>query len=609
MVVTVVMVVAGCGVVLASPLQLPTHLSPGNNRMKENWYEPISTPSSYTHDGVKTTILDEHTTYHSNIEDEDGSQARKATINGDIQGTLSSTAAPVHTDHFPPTPSLANLVYPTLSRYDSSVFNHSELNSLIPSGSRHSYPLVNWHRIKSIVSNMKSILSKLYVDEDDETDVPLSFFDKMLSLGDYFSLAIDIYSSLDPSLKDYLNFIYSKVKEEVRKSHPLLSQAVANFPGYDEVWSRVMPWILVKTGHILHYQALTFLNELDFVEELLASSGFLPEEVRFIFELLDLPSPPGGQMQEEASRKSRQMQDRQDRYHLDTGVRRDSGYGHAGGYGDYGGYGHSGTQDHSGGAGYGGLGSASGGGYGGYGGHNAGGYGGYMQKVRHDPFVILAGLAFLTLCSYATFLFLSSKSSKRSTSEDHLTLDLSDIPDIIDQMDKLRDTYSASQESDEGDRVDDLPETLNGLWRWFSGTTKTRGGMGCVQRYLCQYFSQPGTQDSALHPNQPLLSNTQYYRHLVVLTFAHILGVSDASRAADQAAIMSNSCESNMMPQCPVDSLVHIGSINKQSSSSSTSSSTSSSKDDEGSDVLFPIETVNEIRDQKIYRKNIILGM
>ncbi|KAK3872981.1 hypothetical protein Pcinc_022003 [Petrolisthes cinctipes] len=482
--------------------------------MKEDWYEPISTSTSYTLDVVKTTILDEHTTYHSNIEDEDGSQARKATVNGDVQGTLSSTAAPVHTDHFPPTPSLANLVYPTLSRYDSSAFNNSELKSLFPSGSTHSYPLVNWHRIKGIVSNMKSILSKLYVDDDDDTDVPLSFFDKMFTLGDYFSLAIDIYSSLDPSLKDYLNFIYSKVKEEVRKSHPLLSQAIAKLPDYDEVWGKVMPWVLVQTGHILHYQALTFINELDFVEELLASSGFLPEEVRFIFELLDLPSPPGGQMQEEA-RKSRQIQDRQDRYHLDTGVRRDGGYGHSGGYGDYGGYSHSGVHGHLGGAGYGGLGSASGSGYGGYGGHSAGGYGGYMQKVRHDPFVILAGLAFLTLCSYATFLFLSSKSSKRSTSEYHLTLDLSDIPDIHDQMDKLRDTYSSSQES-EGDSVDDLPETLNGLWRWFSDTTKTGGGMGCVQRFLCQYFSLPASQDSALHPQHPLLSNTQYFRHLVV---------------------------------------------------------------------------------------------
>ncbi|KAK3872979.1 hypothetical protein Pcinc_022001 [Petrolisthes cinctipes] len=90
------------------------------------------------------------------------------------------------------------------------------------------------------------------------------------------------------------------------------------------------------------------------------------------------------------------------------------------------------------------------------------------------------------------------------------------------------------------------------------------------------------------------------------LTFAHILGVSDASRAADQAAI-SNSCDIDMVPHCPVDSLVHIGSNNKQSSSSSSSSRSSSN--DEGNDVLFPIEAVNAIRDQKIYRKNIILGM
>lgn len=285
---------------------------------------------------------------------------------------------------------------------------------------------------------MESILEKLYEGEINSGYVPLSVIPKMMLIGDAVYGTKTIFKRLDPDLVEFLTqrlnsgFVgkYTKPLGEILTlldARKVVDGLVSNF--------------VVQTGHFLHYQAMTFANELEFVTELMLSSGFEQEEVSIVFKLLGLPSPP----QEMASPLVEPPLDdprRRSRDRRFSTNRKNSEYDYPmGGYGYSGGY----SGGYEGNGGYGGGYSADG--YGG--GHDTGGYGGYggyMQDMsKLDPFVILGGLAFLTLCSYVTFLVLSSKTRKRSVPD--LSLDLSDLPNVnlvLEAMD--RDSFGASKE-------------------------------------------------------------------------------------------------------------------------------------------------------------------
>lgn len=331
---------------------------------------------------------------------------------------------------------------------DTHPYSHTRV--MIASSSSAPPPddsLTHWRRLKGIFANMKSILTRLYEAETESGHVPIAALDKMEAVGDSILMVKSFYKSLDPELRQYLLRRLEGFWGDLTEGNPLLR--IVNLPNITEATETLVPQMLIKLGHFLHHQAMTFVDELDFVLELMKSSGFTEDEIYFIFQLLGLPQ----------TSEPRQARESNSQFGSNIGFRRDSrgGYGYSGGgYGQSGGgYGQSGSGNGQLGGGYG----YSGGGYGhsvGYGGGSSasgsgysggGGYGGYMQYMpKHDPFVILAGLAFLTLCSYVTYLILSSIHTKRSLPELPLSLDLSDVPVLVTMVEQAQQLYDPSGE-------------------------------------------------------------------------------------------------------------------------------------------------------------------
>ncbi|XP_071535206.1 uncharacterized protein [Panulirus ornatus] len=393
--------------------------------------------------------------------------------------------------------------------------------------------LAHWRRLKGIFANMKSILASLYGAETGSGRILLAAFDKMEAVGDAILMINTFYKSLDPELLQYLHRRVGCVWGDLTEGNPLLGRLT--LPNITEARETFVPQMLAKLGHFLHHQAMTFVDELDFILELMKASGFTEEEIYFIFHLLDLPK----------TSEARQAREDSSQFVSNVGFRRDShgGYGYvAGGYGQSGGgYGHLGGGYGQSGGGYGHL----GGGYGhlgeGYG-HSvgygtasrasgtgysgSGGYGGYMQYTpKHDPFVVLAGLAFLTLCSYVTYLILSSIHTKRSLAELPMALDLSDVPALVAVVEEAQQVYSPSDQGSTGVSKA-LSLAYNDLWKSYR---KEPESGACVRQYLCQKLFLPGLP----HLQPP----DEAFWSLNVLSLAQVLGVTGAARSADQLYI------------------------------------------------------------------------
>lgn len=300
---------------------------------------------------------------------------------------------------------------------------------------------------------MESILEKLYEGEIRSGHVPLHVIPKMMLVGDVIYGAKTVYGRLDPDLVDWVR---KKLNSGVLRRFTKPLGEILTLPDVQELVDDLVTSFVVGTGRFLHHQAMTFAHELEFVTELMLSSGFEVEEVSVVLKLLGLPpfpreierssgEPPEEPAPVEAAVDGSRRRSRDRRF---SANRRNSGYDYpADGYGYQGGY--SGGYGASGGYGGGYSADGYGGGYGG--GYSADGYGGgygggYMQDMsKIDPLVILGGLAFLTLCSYVTFLVLSSKTRKRSVPD--LSLDLSDLPNvnlILEAMDK--ESFGASEQ-------------------------------------------------------------------------------------------------------------------------------------------------------------------
>lgn len=288
---------------------------------------------------------------------------------------------------------------------------------------------------------MESILEKLYEGEIRSGHVPLHLIPKMMLVGDAVYGAKTIYKRVDPDLVD---LVREKLSSGFLRRFKEPLGEILTVPDVQEIVDDLVTRFVVETGHFLHHQAMTFAHELEFVTELMLSSGFEKEEISVVLKLLGLPpfpreiegyseEPPLDDSPVEAAVDGSRRRSRDRRFNSN---RRNSEYDYpAGGYGYQGGYS----------GGYGGGYSADGYG-GGYDAGGYGGYGGYMQDMsKIDPFVILGGLAFLTLCSYVTFLVLSSKTRKRSVPD--LSLDLSDLPNlnlIFEAMDE--ESFGASKQ-------------------------------------------------------------------------------------------------------------------------------------------------------------------
>ncbi|XP_042232447.1 uncharacterized protein LOC121873178 isoform X2 [Homarus americanus] len=415
--------------------------------------------------------------------------------------------------------------------YSSSSIGDLDLsfNEVVTSRSSVSTPpahdsLANWTRLKGIFTNMKSILTKINEAGTEPGHVPISVLDQILKVEDYFVMAEIFYNSLDPELHEHFKQLYDRFMQFLFRN-PLLR--TIQLPDMRAIKEELFPLLLIKVGHLFHQQAITFVHEVDFVFEMMKSSGFKNEEIYLIFELLGLSS----MLEEEEhpvktwTAKSKQARDISDQFSSNIGFRRDShgGYGYSdGGYGyPDGGYGYSdGGYGHS--DGYGGSGSPSGYG-GGYHSGGYGGYGGYMQYMpKVDPFVILAGLTFLTLCSYLTYLVVSSKTSKRSLSEFPHSLDLSDLPDLLALVEDAHNFYSYDAlNQDPDDPTQSLSLAFNNLWRSYKRGPES--GI-CVRRFLCQQ----------LHNLPYLLGPEMSFMQLSVSSLAQTLGVTEAARTADQ---------------------------------------------------------------------------
>lgn len=265
----------------------------------------------------------------------------------------------------------------------------------------------HWVRIKSIFGNMKSILEQMYPSGGSDK-MSFSVFDKAIAFGDQMHLLGLMRDTFDGELLAFLMRKWEDVQDNLFNSYPLLKVLISS--NTRDIGTNLLMALVRQVGHVLHNQAFTHISELDFVTELMRSSGFKDEEIYEVFKLLDLPTYTV-ENNEALAQESRQASFGS--YTLD----KSGGYGHSGGGGGYGG--------------------------GGYG----GGYG-YMQSF--DPFVLLAGLAFATFLAYLIYRLLSSTTAarRREVPDISLALDLSDLPGVVGNihswLEKTENRYGRS---------------------------------------------------------------------------------------------------------------------------------------------------------------------
>ncbi|KAK7075074.1 hypothetical protein SK128_019925 [Halocaridina rubra] len=193
-------------------------------------------------------------------------------------------------------------------------------------------PQEYWTRIKGIVGNMKSILEQMYPPESEDEKRTFAVFDKAISFGDNLNVLNNIRKTFDGELLGFLGQKWTDIKENVVNGSPLLKMLLST--DTRAMTKTFMMAVIKHLGHLLHQQAFTHLSELDFVTELMRSSGFKDFEIQQVFHLLDLPtdSIDGNAILEEG----RQFGNLggYSGYNLE----KSGGYGHSGGYGGQGAY-------------------------------------------------------------------------------------------------------------------------------------------------------------------------------------------------------------------------------------------------------------------------------
>ncbi|XP_050692705.1 uncharacterized protein LOC126983700 isoform X2 [Eriocheir sinensis] len=146
-------------------------------------------------------------------------------------------------------------------------------------------PLTHWRRLKAIGANMRSILRKL---TDEGHHEGLSLLYSLMDVEDYLTLLRTAYLSLHPDLRHYLlqRLGDATLGTKVYPLGPLLD-ILPDPTTVTEIW---IPRGLEVIGQALHNQSMKFVNELDTIEELMLSSGFLQEEIDQILYLVGLPA-------------------------------------------------------------------------------------------------------------------------------------------------------------------------------------------------------------------------------------------------------------------------------------------------------------------------------
>ncbi|KAG7162962.1 hypothetical protein Hamer_G001993 [Homarus americanus] len=357
-------------------------------------------------------------------------------------------------------------------------------------GREKDVPEEYWARIKGIFGNMKSILEQMYPPETKNEKFSFSFFDKAIALGDKVHFLNQMQGTFDHGLLGFLSHKWEDVKENIINSHPIFKFVASS--SSQQMGRNFMIALVRKVGHILHRQAFTHLSELDFVTELMRSSGFKDFEIHQVFGLLDLPTD-SLRDNETLTAESRQLG-----YNL--GLDKSGGYGHSGGAGGYGG---------------------GGGGYGG------GGGGGYMQSF--DPFVLLAGLAFATFLAYLIYRLLSSTAAarRREVPDVSLALDLSDLPDVVGNLytwlENTENLYGRSGREDQKEEgALDFSSAANKMWSSFQ---VDRLSHACVKRYMCDYVTSTST--SMMTPDSIL-------QQLALTSLAQLFGEEDSATMVDK---------------------------------------------------------------------------
>lgn len=252
----------------------------------------------------------------------------------------------------------------------------------------------HWTRLKSILMNMRGILEREFPSFDSNQTLPFAVLDKVINVGDN----IDILKRLNDLFDtDMINFVSQKwidISNNIINGSPVL-KTFFSATRTDLTNSSMLP-ILKGIGHLFQNNALKHMQDLDFVSNLMKSSGFHDMEIAEVFSLLDLQDQP-------TVDNNLLVEGRQ---YGNTLMEKSGGYGHSSG-----GYGH-----------------AS---------HGGGGY--MMQTI--DPFVLLAGLAFATFLAFLLFRLLSQTTGRRRSVPDmSLNLDLSDTPEVMTNFFHFLDT-------------------------------------------------------------------------------------------------------------------------------------------------------------------------
>ncbi|XP_050692703.1 uncharacterized protein LOC126983699 [Eriocheir sinensis] len=380
-----------------------------------------------------------------------------------------------------------------------------------PTPAAHGEPEDHWARVKGIFENMKSILQQMYPGE--ATDVlGFSFFDRAIALGDKMHLLQDMVQSFDPALLEYLSAKWEDTKGTL-VNYPIIKSVISSST-QELGWSLLVP-LMHQVGGILQRQAFTHVAELDFVTELMRTSGFKDREIRKVYELLDLPVGTLDGADTELQEESRQFQSYG---YLDPS---DSGDGEGDAeprqYNNYPGYNtldKSGGYGHSGGGGYGGM-------HGGYG----GGYG-YMQGF--DPFVLLAGLAFATFLAYLIYRLLSSTAGggRREAPDVTLALDLSDLPGVMNNLYSWLEGAKEQYEDAARTLVEEghsLGWAANHLWANYQVDRLSRA---CVRRALCD----------TVKATQELDAPDALLEHLALTGLAQLFGEDNTAAYLDHVS-------------------------------------------------------------------------
>lgn len=425
-------------------------------------------------------------------------------------------------------------------------------------------PQEYWARIKGIVGNMKSILEQMYPPQTDDEKRTFSVFDKAIAFGDNINVLNKIRKTFDNELLGFLGQKWTNIKDIAVNRVPMLKLLLST--DTRQITRNFMMALIQQIGHLLHQQAFTHLSELDFVTELMRSSGFKDFEIQQVFQLLDLPTEA-----------------------IDNEITDEEGrqLGNLGGYGGY-------NLEKSGGYGQ------SSGGYGGGGGGYGGGGGGYMQSF--DPFVLLAGLAFATFLAYLIYRLLSSTAGrKRDMPDISLSLDLSDLPDVVGNLyswlEKTEEKYGGYEDEEMIEEVIDETENFgavaNQLWSSFQAD---RLSHTCVKRYLCDYANQS---------SKKMMGHGSVLEQLALTGLAQLFGEEEGAKMIDEVQSQYLTGEpatcSARAEEC--DDIVYEGVITstaKPTSSSSSSVRNSSSSPNLATEFTATIspetQSINEFK-------------